>query len=217
VVLPYDLRLGGFPAYLQQLEMESAGKKVGRDGESLEFDTCPVVWGGSGNDAQHSFFQLLHQGGALVPCDFLVSVGGGSGLSEHDDGLLANALAQAQALMVGRDADETRAHLAGEGLFGEDLQALLPHCVFTGNQPSNTLLYASLTPRRLGALIALYEHRIFVQCVCWGVNAFDQWGVELGKGLARRLQTELADGTGGDHDGSTAGLLAHARRLRRNR
>ena len=217
VVLPYDLRLGGFPAYLQQLEMESAGKKVGRDGESLEFDTCPVVWGGSGNDAQHSFFQLLHQGGALVPCDFLVPVGGGSGLSEHDDGLLANALAQAQALMVGRDADETRAHLAGQGLSGEGLQALLPHCVFTGNQPSNTLLYASLTPRRLGALIALYEHRIFVQCVCWGVNAFDQWGVELGKGLARRLRTELADGTGGDHDGSTAGLLAHARRLRRNR
>jgi len=216
-VLPYDVRLSGFPAYLQQLEMESAGKKVGRDGESLDFATCPVLWGASGNDAQHSFFQLLHQGGALVPCDFLVSVGGASGLAEHDHALLANALAQAEALMVGRDAGETRAYLAGEGLAGEGLRALLPHCVFTGNQPSNTLLYESLTPRRLGALIALYEHRIFVQCVCWGVNAFDQWGVELGKGLAGRLRRELADGTSGDHDASTAGLLAHARRLRRNR
>ncbi|TDJ15244.1 MAG: glucose-6-phosphate isomerase [Gammaproteobacteria bacterium] len=216
-VLPYDVCLRGFPAYLQQLEMESAGKKVGGDGESLDFATCPVVWGASGNDGQHSFFQLLHQGGALVPCDFLVSAGGASGLAGHDDALLANALAQAEALMVGRDASETRAQLAGEGLTGEALQALLPHCVFTGNQPSNTLLYASLTPRRLGALIALYEHRIFVQCVCWGVNAFDQWGVELGKGLARSLLTELVDGTSGDHDASTAGLLAQARRLRSNR
>ncbi len=197
--------------------MESAGKKVGRGGESLDFATCPVVWGASGNDAQHSFFQLLHQGSALVPCDFLVSVGGASGLAEHDDALLANALAQAEALMAGRDASETRAHLATQGLAGEALRALLPHCVFTGNQPSNTLLYETLTPRRLGALIALYEHRIFVQCVCWGVNAFDQWGVELGKGLARSLRTELVDGTSGDHDASTAGLLAHARRLRRNR
>jgi glucose-6-phosphate isomerase len=216
-VLPYDFRLRAFPAYLQQLEMESAGKSVGRDGESLDFATCPVVWGASGNDAQHSFFQLLHQGGTLVPCDFLVSAGGASGLAEHDDALLANALAQAQALMVGRDVSETRAHLSSQGLAGEGLQALLPHCVFSGNQPSNTLLYASLTPRRLGALIALYEHRIFVQCVCWGVNAFDQWGVELGKGLARSLRTELVDGSSGDHDASTAGLLAHARRLRRNR
>jgi glucose-6-phosphate isomerase len=216
-VLPYDFCLRGFPAYLQQLEMESGGKKVGRDGETLDFATCPVVWGGSGNDAQHSFFQLLHQGSELVPCDFLVPVHGASGLEEHDEGLLANALAQAEALMVGRDAGETRAHLESEGLAGEGLRALLPHCAFTGNQPSNTLLYECLTPRRLGALIALYEHRIFVQCVCWGVNPFDQWGVELGKGLARDLRTELVDGTSGDHDASTAGLLAHARRLRRNR
>jgi len=216
-VLPYDFCLRDFPAYLQQLEMESAGKNVGRDGEALDFATCPVVWGASGNDAQHSFFQLLHQGSELVPCDFLVPVGGESGFAEHDDALLANALAQAEALMVGRDARETRAHLEREGLAGEALRALLPHCVFTGNQPSNTLLYECLTPRRLGALVALYEHRIFVQCVCWGVNAFDQWGVELGKGLARDLRTELIDGTSGDHDASTAGLLAHARRLRRNR
>ncbi len=215
-VLPYDFCLRAFPAWLQQLEMESAGKKVGRDGETLDFATCPVVWGASGNDAQHSFFQLLHQGSDLVPCDFLVPVHGASGLEEHEDGLLANALAQAEALMVGRDAGETRAHLEREGLAGEGLQALLPHCVFTGNQPSNTLLYECLTPRRLGALIALYEHRIFVQCVCWGVNPFDQWGVELGKGLARNLRAELADGTSGVHDASTAGLLARARRLRRN-
>ncbi len=215
-VLPYDYGLRGFPAYLQQLEMESAGKRLSRDGDALGFATCPVVWGAAGNDGQHSLFQLLHQGSELVPCDFLVPVRGASGLEEHDDALLANALAQSEALMVGRDADETRAHLESKGLDREALQALLPHCVFAGNQPSNTLLYERLTPRRLGALIALYEHRLFVQSVCWGVNAFDQWGVELGKELARSLFTELGDGTSGNHDASTAGLLAHARRLKSN-
>ncbi|GMQ76787.1 MAG: glucose-6-phosphate isomerase [Gammaproteobacteria bacterium] len=216
-VLPYDYGLRGLPAYLQQLEMESAGKRVGRDGDTLGFATCPVVWGAGGNDGQHSFFQLLHQGSELVPCDFLVPVRGASGLAEHDRALLANALAQAEALMVGRDAQETRADLESKGLDPEALQVLLPHCVFPGNQPSNTLMYECLTPRRLGALIALYEHRLFVQSVCWGVNAFDQWGVELGKELAHSLFTELGDGTSGDHDGSTAGLLAHARRLNSKR
>ena len=216
-VLPYDYGLRGLPAYLQQLEMESAGKHVGRDGDALGFATCPVVWGAAGNDAQHSFFQLLHQGSELVPCDFLVSVRGASGLEEHDDALLANALAQAEALMVGRDAGETRTHLESKGLDRDALQALLPHCVFAGNQPSNTLMYECLTPRRLGALIALYEHRLFVQSVCWGVNAFDQWGVELGKELAGSLFTELGNGTTGNHDASTAGLLARARRLKSNR
>ena len=215
-VLPYDYALRGLPAYLQQLEMESAGKHVGRDGEALDFATCPVVWGASGDDGQHSFFQLLHQGSELVPCDFLVSARGASGLAQHDDALLANALAQAEALMKGRDADETRAHLESKGLDQAALQSLLPHCTFAGNQPSNTLLYDCLTPRRLGALIALYEHRLFVQSVCWGVNAFDQWGVELGKELARSILTQLGDGTSGDHDGSTAGLLARARRLKSN-
>jgi glucose-6-phosphate isomerase len=216
-VLPYDYRLRGLPAYLQQLEMEGAGKRVARDGEALGFATCPVVWGAAGNDGQHSFFQLLHQGSELVPCDFLVPVRGACGLAEHDQALLANALAQAEALMVGRDAQATRAHLESKGLDPEALQALLPHCVFAGNQPSNTLMYDCLTPRRLGALIALYEHRLFVQSVCWGVNAFDQWGVELGKELAHSLFTELGDGTSGDHDGSTAGLLTRARRLKSKR
>jgi glucose-6-phosphate isomerase len=213
-VLPYDYRLRDLPAYLQQLEMESAGKHVGRDGATLGFATCPLIWGASGNDAQHSFFQLLHHGSELVPCDFLVPVRGAGGLAAHDDALLANALAQAEALMLGRDALQTRAYLQGQGLGGEALEALLPHCIFAGNQPSNTLLYASLTPRRLGALIALYEHRLFVQSVCWGVNAFDQWGVELGKELARNIYTEIGDGAGSGHDASTAGLLAHARRLK---
>ena len=213
-VLPYDYGLRGFPAYLQQLEMESAGKHVGRGGEALDFATCPVVWGAPGNDAQHSFFQLLHQGSELVPCDFLVSVRGASGLDAHDDALLANAFAQAEALMMGRDASETRAHLESEGLGRAARQALLAQCVFVGNQPSNTLIYECLTPRRLGALIALYEHRLFVQSVCWGVNAFDQWGVELGKELTRSLLTELGGGASGNHDASTAGLLAHARRLK---
>ncbi len=216
-VLPYDYGLRDLPAYLQQLEMESAGKRVDRDGEALGFATCPVVWGAGGNDGQHSFFQLLHQGSELVPCDFLVAVRGASGLAEHDRALLANALAQAEALMVGRDTQATRAHLESEGLDPEAVQALLAHCVFPGNQPSNTLLYECLTPRRLGALIALYEHRLFVQSVCWGVNAFDQWGVALGKERAHGLFRELGDGTSGDHDGSTAGLLAHARRLNSKR
>ena len=213
-VLPYDFCLRGLPAYLQQLEMESSGKSVGRDGDSLGFATCPVVWGASGNDAQHSFFQLLHQGSELVACDFLVPARGAAGPAGHGDALLANALAQAAALMQGRDGDETRAHLASQGLAPEAIARLLPQCRFAGNQPSNTLLYERLTPRRLGALIALYEHRLFVQSVCWGVNAFDQWGVEFGKSLARRLFTEIGDGSSGDHDGSTAGLLARARQLR---
>jgi len=216
-VLPYDYRLRALPAYLQQLEMESAGKSVGRDGDSLGFATCPVVWGASGNDGQHSFFQLLHQGSELVPCDFLVSARGVPASARHDDALLANALAQSAALMTGRDAGETRAHLASQGLDQEAVAVLLPHCRFAGNQPSNTLLYEYLTPRRFGALIALYEHRLFVQSVCWGVNAFDQWGVELGKALARRLVTQIGEGCGGDQDASTAGLLARARELRHKR
>lgn len=213
-VLPYDYRLRGLPAYLQQLEMESAGKHVGRDGRALEVATCPVVWGGPGNDAQHSFFQLLHQGGALVPCDFVVPARSEPAMPGHDDALLANALAQAQALMQGRDTGETRAHLQSQGLDPEAVAALLPHCVFAGNQPSNTLLYECLTPRRLGALLALYEHRLFVQSVCWTVNAFDQWGVELGKALTKHIAAELGDGAGASLDGSTAGLIATARRLR---
>jgi len=216
-VLPYEHRLRAFPAYLQQLEMESAGKHVGRDGESLDFVTCPVVWGASGNDAQHSFFQLLHQGTALVPCDFLVSAVGPHDKPAHDDALLANALAQSEALMLGRDAGETRAYLDSKGLDARALEALLPHCVFAGNQPSNTVLYECLTPRRLGALIALYEHRLFVESVCWGVNAFDQWGVELGKELAQKILAELGDGGSDSHDVSTAGLLEMARRLKAQR
>ena len=213
-VLPYDYRLRSLPAYLQQLEMESTGKRVGRDGHTLGFDTCPVVWGGPGNDAQHSFFQMLHQGTALVPCDILAPAAGEPAAPGHDDALLGNALAQGEALMRGRDEAETRAQLEAEGLSGAALEARLPHCVFPGNQPSNTLLYRHLTPRHLGALVALFEHRLFVESVCWGVNAFDQWGVELGKALARTLTAELAGGPAAPHDASTEGLLETARRLR---
>ncbi|MDX1433792.1 MAG: glucose-6-phosphate isomerase [Gammaproteobacteria bacterium] len=211
-VLAYDYALGGFPAYLQQLEMESAGKQTGRDGAPLAFPTCPVVWGGSGNDAQHSFFQLLHQGGVLVPCDFLVPLRGETPAPAHDDMLLANALAQAEALMRGRDAAETRLALEAAGLAGEALEERLPQCVFPGNQPSTTVLYERMTPERLGALVALYEHRLFVESICWGVNAFDQWGVELGKELAERLLGELGGAPAGAHDASTEGLMAWARR-----
>ena len=214
-VLPYDYALRDLPAHLQQLEMESTGKRVGRDGEPLGHVTCPVVWGAPGNDAQHAFYQLLHQGTELVPCDFIVAASSQKPLPGHEDGVLANALAQSEALMVGQDANRVREQLTARGLGGAALEAAIPHRLLPGNQPSNTLMYERLTPRRLGTLIALYEHRTFVQSVCWEVNAFDQWGVELGKVLAERLLGELADGADtGEHDASTAGLLAHARRLK---
>jgi glucose-6-phosphate isomerase len=212
-VLPYDYALRLLPAYLQQLEMESNGKRVGRDGESIDHNTCPVVWGAPGIDGQHAFYQLLHQGTELVPCDFIVAVSGQHPLPGHDRGVLANALAQTEALMLGRPEGLVSEELTAAGQSAEVLAAAVAHRVSAGNQPSNTLLYGRLTARRLGALIALYEHRTFVQSVIWRVNPFDQWGVELGKTLAGRLLAELDGEPGAGHDASTEGLLAHARKL----
>ena len=202
-ILPYDYALKLLPFYLQQLEMESNGKRVTREGEPVEYRTCPVVWGTAGNNGQHAYYQLLHQGTQLIPADFIVAIKSQAHQYGHQNPVLANALAQTRALMLGRNEEETRAAL-GEGLDEE----YLPHRLFPGNQPSNMLMYDSLTPEILGSLIGLYEHKVFVQSVCWGINPFDQWGVELGKQMAAELLPALEGEENFDkYDTSTQGLL----------
>ncbi|BAL25018.1 glucose-6-phosphate isomerase [Azoarcus sp. KH32C] len=210
-IAPYAQALARLPAYLQQLEMESNGKSVTRDGKPVETATCPVIWGEPGTNGQHAFFQLLHQGTDLIPVDFIAPLAASHKLADHHRLLLANCIAQSKALMVGKTADEVRTELSAGGLSGEALEALVPHRVFPGNRPSNTLLLPDLSPRSLGALIALYEHKVFVQSVIWGINAFDQWGVELGKQIASRIAAELAGDQTSAHDASTLGLIAAAR------
>ena len=210
-VVPYDQYLARLPAYLQQLDMESNGKSVDRDGLPVDYATAPVIFGEPGSNAQHSFFQLLHQGTRLVPVDFLAAAESHNPYGDHHRLLLANMLAQSEALMLGRTEEEARAELVDAGTPAATLALLLPHKVFPGNRPSNTILYRKLDPYTLGSLIALYEHKVFVQGILWNINSFDQWGVELGKKLARRLGPAL----GGDplalHDSSTAGQLGWLR------
>ena len=214
-VLAYDYALRLLPAYLQQLEMESNGKRVTRDGAPVVGLTCPIVWGGPGNNGQHAFYQLMHQGTRLVPADFIVAVESQHELPGHQEAVLANALAQTEALMRGRNAEEARAELAAGGFSGAALEAALPHRVLPGNQPTTTIVYQRLDPQVLGALVALYEHKVFVQSVCWGVNAFDQWGVELGKQLARVILPELESANAvPEHDASTNGLIRYIRARR---
>lgn len=212
-VLPYDQHLARFPAYLQQLEMESLGKSVDRQGRPVDYQTGVVIWGEPGTNGQHAFFQLLHQGTPLVTADFLVGARAHHPLAAHQRMLVANCLAQTEALMRGRTEDEARAELEARGLRGEALERLLPYQVFPGNRPSTTIVYESLTPRALGALIALYEHKVFVESVILNINAFDQWGVELGKQLAKSLLPELEAPPGGtlSHDASTNGLINYIR------
>ena len=186
-VIPYAHHLRYLPDFLQQLDMESNGKHVTRDGRRVTYDTGPVVWGAVGTDAQHSFFQLLHQGTRLVPVDFILPLCGRYPLPGHHEKLVANCFAQAQALMRGRTEAEARAEMESIGLDEARIRELLPHRVFPGNRPSNMLVFDRLTPRLLGSLIALYEHKVFVQGVIWGVDSFDQWGVELGKQLAGKI------------------------------
>ncbi|MBL8703020.1 MAG: glucose-6-phosphate isomerase [Alphaproteobacteria bacterium] len=214
-VLPYDQRLARLPAYLQQLDMESNGKRVRLDGTPAARATGPVVWGEPGTNGQHAFFQLLHQGTDVVPCEFLVAATGHEpALAHHHAMLVANCLAQSEALMKGRTADEAAAMLARSGLDPAQLAVLAAHKTFPGNRPSVTLAYRRLDPFTLGRLIALYEHRVFVEAAIHGINAFDQWGVELGKELATEL-LPMVEGrrpaTG--RDASTVGLLAHLRAL----
>jgi len=216
-VLPYDEHLHRLPAYLQQADMESNGKRITRDNEVVDYAAGPVIWGEPGTNGQHAFFQLIHQGARLIPCDFLTATCAHHWLSEQQQILFTNYLAQTEALMRGRTSEEAREELAAEGLSGDELEVLLPHKVFPGNRPSNSLLYPLLTPAMLGRLIALYEHKIFVQGVIWGINSFDQWGVELGKQLAKIIQKEMVSGdSGSGHDNSTQGLLAFYREFVKN-
>jgi len=207
-VLPYDQYLHRFPAYLQQLDMESNGKTTARDGKTVDYSTGPVIWGEPGTNGQHAFYQLIHQGAKLIPADFLAPRESHHSLGEHHAILLSNFFAQTEALMKGKTRQEARAELMAAGLRGDKLKELLPHKVFQGNKPTNSLLFRKLDPKTLGALIALYEHKVFVQGIIWNINSFDQWGVELGKQLAKAILPELkqaAPVTG--HDASTNGLI----------
>ncbi|MCP5420914.1 MAG: glucose-6-phosphate isomerase [Gammaproteobacteria bacterium] len=212
VMLVYDEYLRSLPAYLQQLDMESNGKSIDRQGLPVTRVTGPVVWGGLGSNGQHAFYQLLHQGTHLVPSDFLAPVNSQDPIGDHHAILLANCLAQSEAFMTGKTEAEARAELASKGMDGAELEALLPYKVFAGNRPSTTLLYQRLTPSVLGSLIALYEHKVFVQGIIWNINSFDQWGVELGKQLANNILPELkGERPAGAHDSSTLGLIGYCR------
>ncbi|MGB5600202.1 MAG: glucose-6-phosphate isomerase [Thiothrix litoralis] len=205
-ILPYDHYLRSLPLYLQQADMESNGKSVDRDGHNVDYETGPIIWGTSGINGQHAFYQLIHQGTRLIPADFIISATQPNGLHEQHDILMANFLAQTEALMHGRSLEETISGGVSE-----------PHApkVFAGNHPSNALLLDALTPHSLGMLIALYEHKIFVQGIIWNLNSFDQWGVELGKQLAKRIQPELnMTEAVTSHDASTNGLINHYRQRR---
>jgi glucose-6-phosphate isomerase len=210
-VLPYENYLKRFPAYLQQLTMESNGKRVTLDGEPVTYDTSPIYWGEPGTNGQHSFYQLIHQGTRLIPCDFIAFAHALAALGRHHDILLANVFAQAEALAFGKTADEVKA----EGT----APALVPHRVFDGNRPSNTILADRLTPETLGALVALYEHSVLTQGAIWNVNPFDQWGVELGKALAQAIVPELEASAEPAlaHDSSTNSLIRRYRRMRSGR
>jgi len=207
-VLPYSEALARFPAYLQQLEMESNGKSVGRDGQPAPAETVPALFGEPGTNGQHAFMQAFHQGNRLIPADFIVVTKSAADLPVHHLALVANAFAQSEALMQGKTEAQAREELSAEGISGAVAKALLPHKVFPGNRPSNTLLLQRLDPKTLGMLIALYEHKTFVQGVIWGINSFDQWGVELGKQLAGNILPELVSGHSiKDHDSSTNALI----------
>jgi glucose-6-phosphate isomerase len=207
-VIPYEQYLKRFPAYLQQLTMESNGKSVTLDGARVDYQTDAIYWGEPGTNGQHSFFQLIHQGTKLIPCDFIGFCETLNPLGNHHDLLLANVFAQAEALAFGKTAAEVEA----EGVPAD----LVPHKVFDGNRPTNTILAGRLTPETLGKLVALYEHSVFTQGTIWGINSFDQWGVELGKVLEKRIGAELEASTDPDleHDSSTNALIRRYRRLR---
>lgn len=214
-VLPYDQNMHRFPAYLQQADMESNGKGVDRNGNPAEWETGPVLFGEIGNAGQHAFYQLLHQGTKLVPADMLAPVSNFRCIARHHRALMANILAQAEALMRGKTEDEVREELATAGLSDDEIGFLLPYKVFPGNRPTNTFLFHTLNPKTLGSLVALYEHKIFVQGVIWNINSFDQWGVELGKVLAKSILEEINTGKPVDaHDASTNGLINYYLGLR---
>jgi glucose-6-phosphate isomerase len=213
-VLPYDRRLHRFPAYLQQLEMESNGKSVTRDGQEVGYPTGSVVWGEPGNNAQHSFFQLLHQGTAQVAMDFIAPVHGSSRFLKQQDLALANCFAQAEAFAFGQTAEQVRADLASKGTAAAEIERLVTHKVHAGNRPSSLILLPRLGPRALGKLIAWYEHKVYVQSVIWDINPFDQWGVELGKKLASSMTEPVRTGQWPDGPSHVQALLERVRRWR---
>ena len=214
-VLPYDQHLRYLPDYLRQADMESNGKRVDRDGMQVDYSTGPIVFGQLGITGQHAFYQLMHQGKKLIPADIIAPITNVRCISSHHRVLMANVFAQAEAFMRGKNETEARTELQAQGISGPLLELLLPHKVFPGNKPTNTLLFRTLDPRTLGRLIALYEHKIFVQGVIWNINSYDQWGVELGKQLARTVLSELQDNTPvSTHDSSTNGLINYYKRLR---
>ena len=214
-ILPYDEYLSRFPAYFQQGDMESNGKSVTKAGTGVDYSTGPILWGEPGTNGQHAFYQLIHQGTKLIPCDFLAAAQSHNPVGNHHPILLANFFAQTEALMQGKSADEVRTELTKSGVSGAELERLVPAKTFAGNRPSNSFLYRQLTPHTLGSLIALYEHKIFTQGVIWNINSFDQMGVELGKQLAKAIEPELA-GTEAvqSHDSSTNGLINYYKALR---
>lgn len=207
-ILPYDQYLHRFPAYFQQGNMESNGKNTDRNGQLVGYQTGPILWGEPGTNGQHAFYQLIHQGTKLIPCDFIAPAISHNPIGEHHKLLMSNFFAQTEALMKGKTAEEVRAELAAAGKSEQEIEALLPFKVFPGNRPSNSILLQQITPRSLGVLIALYEHKIFAQGIIWNIFSFDQWGVELGKQLANNILPELQnDSLVSSHDASTNGLI----------
>lgn len=213
--MAYDHYLNLFPSYLQQLDMESNGKHINRDGDKVDYCTGPIIWGEQGINGQHAFYQLLHQGTRPIPCDFLIALDSYNPACGHHPVLMSNFFAQSEALMLGKTEEQARAELSTEGLSEDEIEALVPHKVFEGNRSSNSILFKELNPHTLGALIALYEHKVFVQGVIWRINSFDQWGVQLGKQLANRIQFDLVDDEAVvTHDSSTNGLINYYKRYR---
>jgi len=214
-ILPYDQYLHRFPAYLQQGNMESNGKSIDRSGHSIDYQTGPIIWGEPGTNGQHAFYQLIHQGTKVIPCDFLAPAISHNSLGDHHQKLLANFLSQPEALMNGKTIDEVKDELKRNGMDNKQIEALAPYKVFDGNVPTNSILYKKLTPKILGKLIAMYEHKIFVQGLIWNIYSFDQWGVELGKKLANKILPKLEnDETVDSHDSSTRGLINQYKKWR---
>lgn len=214
-ILPYDQYMHRFAAYFQQGNMESNGKHVGRDGKAVNYQTGPIVWGEPGTNGQHAFYQLIHQGTKLIPCDFMAPAQSHNPLGDHHPKLLSNFFAQTEALMTGKTRSEVEEELKQQGKSPEEIEELAPFKVFEGNKPTNSILFQKLTPRVLGSLIAMYEHKIFVQGVIWNIYSFDQWGVELGKVLAKKILPELSGaGQVQSHDSSTNGLINAYKEMR---
>ena len=216
VILPYDQYMHRFAAYFQQGNMESNGKSVDRNGQPVLYQTGPVIWGEPGTNGQHAFYQLIHQGTRMIPCDFIAPAISQNQIGDHHQKLLSNYFAQTEALMMGKSEEEVVAELTKAGMTKEQIELHKPFRVFAGNKPTNSILFKMLTPRTLGTLIAMYEHKIFVQGVIWNVYSFDQWGVELGKVLAKKILPELeSEGLISSHDSSTNGLINYFKRLKK--